>query len=125
MRAIVPRHIFGIDEPQIGFVDQRGCLEAMPSTLSCHAPARDLVKFPLYERNQSAEGGLVALSPFQKQCRWPAWDRQECLSACRPVHRFAAHSRSTGRRLSCMSPGRSASGALVFVGSVALPFGCS
>ncbi len=39
----------------------------MPGTLSCHAPSRDLVKLPLYERNQSVEGGLVALTPFQQQ----------------------------------------------------------
>lgn len=64
MRAVMPRHIFGVNETQIRFVDQRRCLEAMPSTLSCHAPSRDLVKLPLDERNQSVEGGLVALTPF-------------------------------------------------------------
>jgi hypothetical protein len=67
MRPIVPRHIVGIDEPQIGFVDQRRGLEAMPRTLSGHASARDLMKLPLYERNQPAQGGFVALTPFQKQ----------------------------------------------------------
>jgi hypothetical protein len=67
MCAVVPRDIFGIDEPQISLVDQRRCLEAMASTLPCHAPSRDLAKLPLHERNQAAEGGLVALPPFQKQ----------------------------------------------------------
>ena len=65
----MPRHIFGINESQIRFVDQRRCLEAMPSTLSGHASSRDLMKLPLYERNQSVEGGLVALTPFQKESR--------------------------------------------------------
>jgi hypothetical protein len=41
----------------------------MPSTLSCHAPSRDLVKLPLHERNQSVEGGFVALTPLQEQSR--------------------------------------------------------
>jgi hypothetical protein len=53
----------GIDEPQISFVDQRRRLKAVPGTLSCHAPSRDLVKLPLYELNQPVEGGLVALTP--------------------------------------------------------------
>jgi hypothetical protein len=57
----------GIDEPHIGFVDQRRRLEAMPRTLSGHASSRDLMKLPLYERNQTAEGGLVALAPFEKE----------------------------------------------------------
>jgi hypothetical protein len=63
----VPRNIFGIDEPQIRFVDQRRRLEAVSRTLAGHAPSRDLMKLPLYERNQSAQGGFVALTPFQKQ----------------------------------------------------------
>ena len=68
MRAVLPRNIFGIDQPQVGFIDERRRLKAVPGTLSCHAPSRDLVKLPLYERNQSVEGGRVALTPFQKQC---------------------------------------------------------
>ena len=120
MRAVVPRNILGVDEPQIRFIDQRRCLEAMLSTLSSHAPPRDLVKLALDERNQPAEGGFVALTPFQKQSGGVRGVVRNVaiLSAFRPVHRFAAHSRSTGRRLACMSPGRSAYGALVFVGSV-------
>jgi len=68
MRAVLRRNIFGINQPQIRFIDQRGGLEAMPRTLSCHTSSRDLVKLLLYERNQSVEGGLVALAPLQKQC---------------------------------------------------------
>jgi hypothetical protein len=36
MRPVVPRDIFGIDEPQICFVDQRRRLKAVPGTLSGH-----------------------------------------------------------------------------------------
>ena len=63
MRAVPPGNVLGIDEPQISFVDQRRRLKAVPGTLSCHAPSRDLVKLPLYERNQPVEGGFVALTP--------------------------------------------------------------
>ena len=67
MRAVPPWNVLGIDEPQICFVDQRRRLKAVPGTLSCHAPSRDLVKLPLYERNQPVEGGLIALTPSEQQ----------------------------------------------------------
>jgi hypothetical protein len=67
VRAILPWNVLGIDESQICFVDQRRRLKAVPGTLSCHAPSRDLVQLPLYERNQPVEGGLVALTPSSQQ----------------------------------------------------------
>ena len=79
----MPCHIFGMDERQICFVEQRRGLDTVSNPLSCHAPSRDLMKFPLFERNQSAEGGLVALTSFQKQCGWRAWRRQECCHSRR------------------------------------------
>jgi hypothetical protein len=39
----------------------------MASTLPCHASSRYLVKLRLDERNQTVEGVLVALTPFEKQ----------------------------------------------------------
>src|SRR6476660_7388410 len=68
MRPVLPRNILGIDQAQIGFIDERRRLKAVPGTLSCHAPSRDLVELPLYERNQLVEGGRVPLTPFQAQC---------------------------------------------------------
>ena len=50
----MPCHIFGMDERQIRFVEQRRGLDTVSNPLSCHAPSRDLMKFPLFERNQSA-----------------------------------------------------------------------
>ena len=67
MRPVLPRDIFGIDQPQVDLIDERRRLKAVPGTLSCHASSGDLVKLALYERNQSIEGGRVALTPFQKQ----------------------------------------------------------
>lgn len=68
MRPVLPRDIFGIDQPQVDLIDERRRLKAVPGTLSCHAPSRDLVELPLYERNQLVEGGRVPLTPFQEQC---------------------------------------------------------
>ena len=98
VRAIVPRNIFGIDEPQIRFVDQRRRLEAVARTLAGQTPSRDLVKLPLDERNQSAEGGLVALTPLQKQSGGlgEIVRNVAILVPFRQLHRFAAYSRSTG-----------------------------
>ena len=88
MRPVLPRNIFGIDQPQIGFVDERRRLKAVPGTLSCHAPSRDLVKLPLYERNQSVEGGRVALTPFQKQCGGLRGVVRNVAILCGPVTAF-------------------------------------
>src|SRR5437588_2638606 len=68
MRPVLPRNVFGVDQPQVGFVDECSRLKAVPGPLSCHAPSRDLVELSLYERNQLVEGGRVPLTPFQKQC---------------------------------------------------------
>ena len=68
MRPVLPPNVFGVDQPQVDFVDERRRLKAVPGTLSCHAPSRDLVELPLYERNQLVEGGRVPLTPFQEQC---------------------------------------------------------
>ena len=65
MRPILPRYI-GIDQPQVGFVDERGRLKAVPRTLSGHAPSRDLLKLRLYKRDQLVERGGVPLTPFEK-----------------------------------------------------------
>src|SRR6478609_3887356 len=68
MRPVLPPDVFGIDQPQVDFIDERSRLKAVPGTLSCHAPSRDLVELALYERNQLVEGGRVPLTPFQEQC---------------------------------------------------------
>jgi hypothetical protein len=39
----------------------------VPGALSRHAALRDLVEFLMDERNQSLEGTLVALPPFEKE----------------------------------------------------------
>jgi hypothetical protein len=91
----------------------------MAGTLSCHAPSRDLVKLPLYERNQSVEGGWVALAPFQKQSGGlrGVVRNVAILSLFERVHRFAAPSRFNSRRCLMRFTSQAESGS-----SMAAPF---
>jgi hypothetical protein len=66
MGAIMPGDALRIDQAQIRFVDEGRCLETVSRPLARHAPSRNLVQLTLDERNQSAEGALVALPPLQK-----------------------------------------------------------
>jgi hypothetical protein len=67
MRAVVPRDGLRVDESEIRLVDEGRGLETVTRVLSRHAALRDLVEFPMDERNQSLEGTLVALPPFEKE----------------------------------------------------------
>ena len=67
VRAILPRDVLHVDQPQVRLVDQRRRLEAVARTLAGHAAAGDPVQLAVDERNQPLEGVLVALSPFQQQ----------------------------------------------------------
>ena len=67
MRAVVPLDRLAVDQANIRLVDERRRLEAMTHALSRHAASRDPVEFLMDERDQSLEGALVALSPFEEQ----------------------------------------------------------
>ena len=67
MHTVVPRDAFRIDQAEVRLVDERGGLKAVAPALPGHASPRDLMEFPLNQRNQSLEGRLVALPPFEKE----------------------------------------------------------
>ena len=67
MRPVLPRNRLPFDKPDVGFIDENGRLEGVTSALASHTALRDLMKFPLDERNQLLEGVLVAFPPLQKQ----------------------------------------------------------
>lgn len=73
MSAILPRDSVCIDQPDIGFVHERRRLEAVAGTFPRHAAARDSIKLLVYERNQSLEGGFVALRPSEEERRHFGW----------------------------------------------------
>jgi hypothetical protein len=66
MRAVVPRDVFRVDQPQVRLVDERGRLEAVTRALVTHVPPRELMELSVDERNQLLEGTLVALPPSEK-----------------------------------------------------------
>jgi hypothetical protein len=67
VRAIVPCHLFRIDQTEIRLVDERRGLQAVIRTLVPDVSLRDSMELCVHERNQSLQGILVALSPFDKQ----------------------------------------------------------
>ena len=67
MRAVVPRDRLPVDQADVGLVDERRRLEAVPDALARHAASRDPVELVMDERNQALEGALVALPPFEQE----------------------------------------------------------
>jgi hypothetical protein len=67
MGAVVPRDVLCVDQPEIRLVDEDCRLETVAGAFSSHTTPGDLVELAMDERNQSLEGILVALSPFEKE----------------------------------------------------------
>ena len=67
VRAVVPRHALDVNQPEVGLVDQRRRLQAVSSVLPSRVSPRNVVEFPLYERNQLLQSFLVALTPPEQQ----------------------------------------------------------
>jgi hypothetical protein len=67
VRAVLPRNRFSVDQPEVGLVDERGCLQAMSHALSGHAASRDLAQFLMHQRDQLLAGSHIAFSPFEKE----------------------------------------------------------
>lgn len=60
---VTPLNPACVNETQVGHIDQRGGLEAVPQPLTPHAAPRDAVEFALDDRNQVLERLLVASPP--------------------------------------------------------------
>ena len=69
MGAILPPDPPRLDEPQIGFVDERRRLEDMVRTLARHLPPRQATEVTMHDRNQFLERAIVTLSPAQEESR--------------------------------------------------------
>src|SRR5262245_9496043 len=67
MCMVFPRYDLPVDQADVGLVDESRRLEAMSDVFSSHAAARDPMELLIDERDQSLEGGFVALSPFDQQ----------------------------------------------------------
>jgi hypothetical protein len=67
MCAILPPDAPRIDEPQIGFVDERRRLEDVVRTLARHLPPRQTTEVVMHDRNEFLERAIVTISPAQEQ----------------------------------------------------------
>ena len=67
MDAVLPVDLLRADQAQVGLVDQRGRLQAVPGALASHAAARDAMQLLVDERHQLLEGGFVAATPREQQ----------------------------------------------------------
>ena len=69
MRAVLPRDRLPVDQTDIGFIDERRGLQAVPDALSRHAASRDLVQLLMNQRDQLLAGSHVAFAPSGEGAR--------------------------------------------------------
>ena len=58
-----------INQPHIGFVDQRCGLQGMACTLAAHVPFSQPAQFRIDQRGQFFQGCFVSIAPGQEQLR--------------------------------------------------------
>ncbi len=54
---------FDINQPQVGFVDQRRGLQSMAWTFAAHIGLGQAMQFLVNERSQFFQGGLISRAP--------------------------------------------------------------
>ena len=63
MGPILPLHPLVIHQADIGFIDQRGRLEAVVGALTSHVAVRQPAELRIDDRRQLVEGELVSVAP--------------------------------------------------------------
>jgi transposase len=66
---VLPVHQAGIDQPQVGLVDERRRLQALAGMLAAQAATRDLPQLVVHERHKLAKCRIVAAPPRQQERR--------------------------------------------------------
>jgi len=86
MRAILPLHAAGIDQPQIRLVDERCRLQRMAGPFVRHVPAGDAAELAVHEGRQFLERSVIPLCPADEQARdvMGGRRRQNTLPRSRP-----------------------------------------
>ena len=67
MDAVLPVDLLRTYQAQIGLIDERGRLQAVPGSLASHAATRDAMQLLVDERHQLLEGSIVAPAPGEQQ----------------------------------------------------------
>jgi hypothetical protein len=68
MSPVLPLHAFVVDQPHVGFIDQRRRLQAVAGPLALQIVVRQTVELVVHNRGQPSEGALVAVGPGTEQC---------------------------------------------------------
>ena len=87
MGAVLPVHALVIDQPQVGFVDQRRRLQAVAGALAPHVVVRQTTELVVDDRHQEGERTLIPVAPRPEKRADVAWNRFTSASA--PMHRAA------------------------------------
>jgi hypothetical protein len=69
LRAVGPVDLPLVDQPQVGFVHQRGGLQGVPGPLLTQVAARQSPQFVVDDRKQLVERSLIAAAPLDQQLR--------------------------------------------------------
>ena len=67
VRTALPSDTARIDEPHVGFVDERGGLKRVAGPFTPHVPMREATELVMDQGYQPVERGLVAAVPRQQQ----------------------------------------------------------
>src|SRR5208283_2441692 len=82
MGAILPLHALVVDQASVGFIHQRGCLEAVARALALHVAARQAAEFVVNDGGEFFQGAWVSSAPSAEQNAYFTGLR-------RTVHRWA------------------------------------
>src|ERR1700719_4393829 len=69
LRSLLPVHLPYVDQPQVRFMHERGCLDRVLGTLPAQAAARNLPQLGIRQVDDSGESTLVAAAPPAKKIR--------------------------------------------------------
>src|SRR5690349_25149641 len=67
VRTALPIHISLINQTNIGFVHQRGCLQYMAGSFATNVLVRQTMQFVVYEGSEFFEGCFVPVAPFTQE----------------------------------------------------------
>ncbi len=67
MSTVVPLDVLNVDEPEIGFVDQRGGLQSVAATLVHQAALRDLAQLRINQDKDSLQSVAISAAPGSQQ----------------------------------------------------------
>ena len=87
MSPVLPLHAFVVDQPHVGFIDQRRRLQAVAGALALHVVVRQTAELVVDDRRQQGERTLIPVAPRPEKRADVA--RNWFTRASAPIHRAA------------------------------------